>query len=183
MKPQRYGFTIVELLIVIVVIAILAAISIVAFNGIQTRAENAKTTNAVADYTKALMAYGANGSYPTGTFVCFGAPSSGKCGNITDTYTGDCGGNSAPGTVSTSFDTAVKTITGSTLPAPSTQTLSCGGKSFAGAHYFSMDGKLAMITYYLRGNQTCGGIGGLSDFFKYQSGDATACSASLPTLP
>ena len=32
------GFTIVELLIVIVVIAILAAITIVAFNGIQDRA-------------------------------------------------------------------------------------------------------------------------------------------------
>ena len=33
------GFTIVELLIVIVVIAILASITIVAFNGIQARAQ------------------------------------------------------------------------------------------------------------------------------------------------
>lgn len=33
------GFTLVELLIVIVVIAILAAISVVAYNGIQTRAK------------------------------------------------------------------------------------------------------------------------------------------------
>ena len=38
MKSPRSGFTIVELLIVIVVIAILAAITIVAFNGIQERA-------------------------------------------------------------------------------------------------------------------------------------------------
>lgn len=38
MKKSVSGFTIVELLIVIVVIAILAAISIVAYNGVQARA-------------------------------------------------------------------------------------------------------------------------------------------------
>jgi prepilin-type N-terminal cleavage/methylation domain-containing protein len=38
---QKQGFTIVELLIVIVVIAILAAITIVAYNGIQARAKQA----------------------------------------------------------------------------------------------------------------------------------------------
>lgn len=37
---RNYGFTIVELLIVIVVIAILATISIVAYNGIQNRAND-----------------------------------------------------------------------------------------------------------------------------------------------
>ena len=40
MGIKQKGFTIVELLIVIVVIAILAAITIVAFNGIQQRAKN-----------------------------------------------------------------------------------------------------------------------------------------------
>ena len=38
MRQTKSGFTIVELLIVIVVIAILAAITIVAYNGIQNRA-------------------------------------------------------------------------------------------------------------------------------------------------
>lgn len=40
MKLKHSGFTIVELLIVIVVIAILAAITIVAYNGIQRRADD-----------------------------------------------------------------------------------------------------------------------------------------------
>ena len=40
-RPAHRGFTIVELLIVIVVIGILAAITIVAYNGIQQRARTA----------------------------------------------------------------------------------------------------------------------------------------------
>jgi prepilin-type N-terminal cleavage/methylation domain-containing protein len=46
------GFTIVELLIVIVVIGILAAITIVAYNGVQTKA---KTTSAVAAANTAMQ--------------------------------------------------------------------------------------------------------------------------------
>lgn len=40
LKTVRQGFTIVELLIVIVVIAILAAITVVAYGGIQRRAKD-----------------------------------------------------------------------------------------------------------------------------------------------
>ena len=50
MKPwaKQTGFTIVELLIVIVVIAILAAITIVAYNGIQNRSYDSAIQNDLA---------------------------------------------------------------------------------------------------------------------------------------
>ena len=65
MKVTKSGFTIVELLIVIVVIAILAAITIVAYNGIQSRSRDTKRTQDVAQIQKALELYRVkNGSYP-----------------------------------------------------------------------------------------------------------------------
>ena len=56
MKQQKFGFTIVELLIVIVVIGILAAITIVAFNGIQERARNTKIDSDLSQIQKAVKA-------------------------------------------------------------------------------------------------------------------------------
>src|SRR5690625_2336113 len=59
------GFTIVELLIVIVVIAILAAISIVAYTGIQERAVNSRTISSVNQSVKLLnMYYQEHGKWP-----------------------------------------------------------------------------------------------------------------------
>lgn len=51
---KGHGFTIVELLIVVVVIAILAAITIVAYNGIQRRANESAATNAAAQAKKKI---------------------------------------------------------------------------------------------------------------------------------
>jgi general secretion pathway protein G len=71
-KQKQTGFTIVELLIVIVVIGILAAITIVAFNGIQNRANNLKVVSIVESYVTALRTYAVDhGSYPTMT-SCLG---------------------------------------------------------------------------------------------------------------
>ncbi|MDN5835366.1 MAG: prepilin-type N-terminal cleavage/methylation domain-containing protein [bacterium] len=62
MAKSKEGFTIVELLVVIVVIAILAAITLVSYNGIQRRAHNTVTTGAVSQWIKVLTAsYLANG--------------------------------------------------------------------------------------------------------------------------
>lgn len=54
MRKTVSGFTIVELLIVIVVIAVLAAITVVAYNGIQTRARQSKIDTDVAMLMKAV---------------------------------------------------------------------------------------------------------------------------------
>ena len=110
MKKTKSGFTIVELLIVIVVIGILAAITIVAYNGIQTRAKNAKTVNAAVQWVKALKLYNAEkGSWPT-EYSCLGT---------TSTYVGS-GGQCWPSTawtVKSAFLTQMEPYM-STYPEP-----------------------------------------------------------------
>ena len=65
MRKTVSGFTIVELLIVIVVIAILAAISIVAFNGVQARGRDSVRYADAKAIIKALELYKVdNGQYP-----------------------------------------------------------------------------------------------------------------------
>jgi prepilin-type N-terminal cleavage/methylation domain-containing protein len=54
---KQKGFTIVELLIVIVVIAILATISISAYSGVQARARDSIRKSDLADIKKALTYY------------------------------------------------------------------------------------------------------------------------------
>jgi prepilin-type N-terminal cleavage/methylation domain-containing protein len=67
-KRQQFGFTIVELLIVIVVIAILAAITVVAYNGVQNRARQAKAQSDIASVLRLIEAYNAEkGYYPVTT--------------------------------------------------------------------------------------------------------------------
>lgn len=66
MINKKSAFTIVELLIVIVVIGILAAISIVAYNGIQNRANDTTVKADLQKLSKILELYKADyGKYPT----------------------------------------------------------------------------------------------------------------------
>ncbi len=64
-RNNQRGFTILELLIVIVVIGVLAALVLNAFGNAQERARNAVISRTVKQYESALLQYHAdNGAYP-----------------------------------------------------------------------------------------------------------------------
>lgn len=87
MKKTMSGFTIVELLIVIVVIAILATISIVAYRGVQARGRDSARIEKVSQIAKALELYKVdNGQYPP---IIDGGGWESSCGSQTDNW-GHC---------------------------------------------------------------------------------------------
>lgn len=70
-RQRNSGFTIVELLIVIVVIGILAAITIVAYNGIQTKARDTQRKTDLAQIGESLHLYNTdNGDFISATGAC-----------------------------------------------------------------------------------------------------------------
>src|SRR6478735_1083143 len=72
---KQTGFTIVELLIVIVVIAILAAITIMAYNGIQVRGKTSAANTAALNTAKKAELYNTDiGYYPLAMSSLTGAP-------------------------------------------------------------------------------------------------------------
>ena len=74
MNIKNRGFTIVELLVVIVVIGILAAITMVSYSGVTSKANAASNKANAASIMQAADAYFAeNGSYPTSANLSAGA--------------------------------------------------------------------------------------------------------------
>ena len=98
MRKTTSGFTIVELLIVIVVIGILASVVIVAYNGAQARAQNASRLAELKAWQKSFIQYKTanSGLYPafTNGGYCLGTgfPSQ-KCRdyNSVDTFYTEAG--------------------------------------------------------------------------------------------
>lgn len=184
------GFTIVELLVVITVIAILAAITIVAYNGIQARANATAIESIVEQYKKGLLHYATiNGQYPSGGTFCLGK---------TSDYPDGCfsGGQAYSAT-----EDGLKTVM-STLPSVDSSckymySSSCRRNLtlFYQANA-TLDDNLHphYLVYFLDGNQNCnlsGNIGGIwevytstpnsSGYFERDSSTGvTMCMLSMP---
>lgn len=157
---KKAGFTIVELLLVVIVIVILATISVLSYNGIQTRAQDQTTLSAVKSYKNALYIYRSdNGRYPSYTdtgysyFNCLG-----------DQYLNDRCYNSDSYRESTLLNAALKSNIGS-LPMPTIFTgvnpYSVGGIAYiptgdqAPNTFWTMDGKPThWLIYTLSGSES-----------------------------
>lgn len=157
---KQTGFTIVELLIVIVVIAILATISVVAYNGIQDRAEVSKTAAAIKAYKKALTMYKLDkGSYPLTGGMCLGD----QYTAFTDGTNPACRYSTSPINVANGASSrdVLKPYLGGQLPQPSTKFIVSGTTEYVGGHFYgsaynyTLDGNpVVAIEYYIKGD-TC----------------------------
>lgn len=201
-QTQKSGFTIVELLIVIVVIGILAAITIVAYNGIQQRANNLNRTSAAKEWQKLIQTYLVqNSSYPSGLLgnhICLGT------GNPTDFDTNaneDCNGTGnikhpIP-SVNSAFASIVSSLPsfpGATLTSASTGTVAgISVRSYDASNPGTAEAKTQhpMLHYWLEGNnQDCilrpvmqyvsGGLAVSTNTFTANDAGLTRCVILLP---
>lgn len=191
---RRDGFTIVELLIVIVVVAILAAITIVAYNGVQQRATASRTISTAETYVNALRLYITQyGAYPITFNACLGDTNPDTNGDSI----GDCGtdGNTNQ---SNTLNTELKKVI-STLPNANFLTITEGANKITGMRYnwggssrFVDDKQRPlMIIYYLQGSEQDCVLGDVArDLgnsrwqtgakYTYSTAAKTSCYVSIP---
>lgn len=125
-QTKQRGFTIVELLIVVVIIAILAAITIVAYNGIQNRAKTSAAAGAASTLQKKVEAYAVeNTTFPTAA-------------NTLTTATADKTWNLPQDAVV--FNTSSTALSNSTDPAKTVKYYACTGGTGYQIEYWAYDG-------------------------------------------
>ena len=148
------AFTIVELLIVVVVIAILAAITIISYTGIQQRANNVSIMTAVNQTIKVIQSYvSTTGKAPGASTSCL-------------TYTSGCSTVSGSTYASSSvFNENIATV--GSIP----RTIPTSGSDHYGIIYVYSASRVVdgnnnpiVIFYWLYGtNQACGVSGLIAD--------------------
>lgn len=151
MQKRRKGFTIVEIIVVVVIISILASIAIATYRGVQDRAKNSQTVNAAEQWLKALQIYQArNGGLPT-VNSCLGANYNYNADNTGTSGVGQCRqDNSTVGvTTNSTFMTAIQPfITGNPTPAMTTA-VNNTTYWYRGLYYYIGGGNMARIDFVL----------------------------------
>ena len=176
---KSHGFTIVELLIVIVVVAILATITVVAYNGIQTRANDSRVYTAVSSYKRILELYRADkGRLPQGyDWVCLGEQS--HYPSAAPFAANQCN-TSSNNVWSSALADELRQYGGGRLPDPTFASRAAAANGVArGIIYDSSTAHVsnnATLTYYLVGRQDCP-IGIFREFRDFEK--VTVCNLVL----
>lgn len=179
---EQKGFTLAELLIVIVVIGILAAITLVAYNGVQDRAKASQDASAVASWIQILSVYATNqGRYPIiAGYPCATGVSGATCAKTSgSTICLGTGGASANLSVISDIESGAGV---SSVPEFSQRSSSCQGSTYAGAFlYPSADGSTARLFYFMPNTWSCPTPGGATLSSSSQD-SMTRCEYILPSL-
>ena len=149
---RQAGFTIVELLIVVVIIAILAAITIVGYNGMQNRAHASRAGSVASSYVKLLQMHRSeHGHYPVASYICLSGNGTMPAKDGFATNECETGGASIDPAFNSALHQYSKSTTDGLLP---TMDWGAYGKS-RGIKYTSHSGETARISYNLRGDVAC----------------------------
>lgn len=167
---KQTGFTVVELLIVIVVIGILATLTIISYSGIQQQANNTAIIDAASKAKRMVEAYVAK----TGQFP-YTTDASHAC--ITQETT--CRRNGGAMTPVAAFDSAMATVGNLPRSAPLVSTVR-GGVTYAYIAGRTVDGVAApaSLSFYIFGvNSNCG-----MPVLSSESGTPTTTSSNSYTV-
>lgn len=152
--PAPRGFTIIELLIVIVIIGILASITLVSYSGVTQRANNTSAEQAARSAAGELETYNsATGSFPYDTSVLTSDSSA-------DYYIAPTVATFTLGTTQPATSIEVKFIKCGTTPNATQADIAVGNANITGArvHYWTYTGTPNADNYVSVGNDIGTGV-------------------------